>query len=150
LLANRYLVERKAMTAASTPTKWGLRRGVAFVLLLVNCTAGDEVSTRRASVQLANGEVDCTPVHQALARIRSAEDQSEADQMAIKMRSVVPHGDIPTSDLVKYFAPQDGDGRPANPSDAADLDLVAKWILCDALTREIVTRHYLADHPELR
>ena len=94
--------------------------------------------------------MDCSQVSLALARIRSAEDQSEADLMAATMRAEVPHADIPTSDLVKYFAPQAGEGRPVEAAAAADVDQLVKWVLCDKLTREIVSRHYLADHPELR
>jgi len=114
------------------------------------CTQEDTPSRRSSAVGSGEAEVDCTPVLAALARVRTPQQQAEAIINAGKLRQNAPHDDIPISELVVYFAPVAGEGRATDPGVAADVDLITTWMLCDSLTREIVTRQYLGDHPEHR
>ncbi len=130
----------------------GWFRGVALCLswALSACTAEDDHARARAALALPWGDVDCAPVTEALLRVRTQAEQAQADAMAAQMAANVPHDEIPVGDLVAYFVPTVGEGLPEEPSGQFDMKRVAAWILCDKLTREVVTRAYLADHPEHR
>jgi hypothetical protein len=75
-------------------------------------------------------------------------EQQQADESAIWLRAETPHLDVPTSELVAFMRPGWSTGAPENPDEAADIDQVIKFLLCDALTREVVTQQFLPHHPE--
>ncbi|MEI8259086.1 MAG: hypothetical protein WCJ30_25745, partial [Deltaproteobacteria bacterium] len=74
--------------------------------------------------------------------------QSAARSALHDLRVELPHRHVPLANLIEFIRPVDGLGRPRDPAERANLDVIVGELLCDAFTRESVIRSYLARHPE--
>ena len=95
-------------------------------------------------------QVDCVPILQRIAEVNkelgrpAAERQSAADALSREFR----HRPVPLRTLIAFITvPSDQSPYPEYQEQA---DLASAMILCDPLFREIISRQYLAAHPETR
>ncbi|MEZ4389563.1 MAG: hypothetical protein R3A48_00595 [Polyangiales bacterium] len=119
---------------------------------LLHCS-NDDVAVRRAvqAINEVNYElIDCQNLETQLEGLRGAAKHQAAIQRAQQLRDEAPHADIPLEVLTKFHAPVIGQGRLGPSDEDRRLLIFTAYTLCDPLTREIVSQHYIAQHPELR
>jgi len=113
------------------------------------CTTVDEPSgvSRGRAISLA--EIDCGPIVSAIKDRRGYTAHAETVAHAAALRASAPHLDIPIADLVKFYGPIAGQGRPTEWWASGNVDIFTRHLLCDPLLHEIVSQHYVAQHTEL-
>lgn len=123
--------------------------GVAVSLL--HCTNDAAVQrTERALTEVNYGLIDCSKLEAHLRTVRGEAKHLAAIQQAQQLRNEAPHADIPLEVLTPFHAPAVGQGRIGAGEEDRRLLIFTAYTLCDPLTREIVSQHYIAQHPELR
>ncbi|MDP3277767.1 MAG: hypothetical protein Q8Q09_21470 [Deltaproteobacteria bacterium] len=92
-------------------------------------------------------DLDCVRMRAVLEARRTNEQSLHQTAMVSLMRTNQPHCCVSREQLVGFMRPQQGMTLPLTPSQQVAADRAAAMLLCDPLTREIQTRHYVAQHP---
>jgi hypothetical protein len=107
----------------------------------------DEVDARDSSEDREDG-INCGAIRREIIAERTVEERQRIREQLAQLRRELLHRHVSRRQLVAMMRPWPGEGRPSDPMDAAAQDLWLGHLLCDPLTREIQTRHFLARHPE--
>lgn len=126
---------------------WG---GVFVGLLHCSNDAEPTQRTRGALEEVNYALIDCAKLEEHLRSVRGEPKHQLALQQAQQLRNEAPHNDIPLQVLTEFHAPAIGQGRLGNSAEDRRLLIFTAYTLCDPLTREVVSQHYIARHPELR
>jgi hypothetical protein len=95
--------------------------------------------------------IDCGPTRaQVAARRAQAQVPFNGDAEAELLFAEAPHQYIPPELLVEFMLPQVGAGRPVDPGRLQEVKTIARMMLCDKFTREVLSRQFAAANPTYR
>lgn len=92
-------------------------------------------------------DIDCAAVRTAIAARRGSAEQARHVAMVSLMRSNQPHCCVSREQLVAFLQPEQGLAPALSAAQQGAWDRAVGRMLCDPLTREIQTRHYVTQNP---